>query len=123
MPYTILVACGSTSKAHWVSKGEISSPFSATLYEENYDSGKSIIYTLRFQKKESGPGGGWFVKKNLDGDNERGQRPSLIWTTPKDLTVIVHTKRIYGNIVQKFSDNSEDDGSLTLEYRADRLSQ
>jgi hypothetical protein len=123
----LLTACSltpaPTSRAHWTSQGAPSSPFSATLYEDTYNSGDSIIYTMRFEKKENRPGGGWFVKKTLDGDNGRPQRPTLIWTSPKDLTVIVHTKGITGRVVQNFASQSGNDGSLTFEYRADGLEQ
>jgi hypothetical protein len=85
--------------------------------------GDSIIYTLRFEKTENRPGGGWFVKKELYGDDARPRRPDLVWTTPKDLTVIVHTKGITGRVLQNFTNPSGNDGSLTFEYRADGLEQ
>jgi hypothetical protein len=119
----ILTACGPTSRAHWTSQGATSSPFSATVSEDTYNSGDSIIYTLRFEKKEDRPGEGWFVKKKLDGDSARPHRPNLIWTTPKDLTVIVHTDRITGHVVQIFGNKPGNDGSLTFDYRADGLEQ
>ena len=118
-----LVACGPTSRAQWVSQGPNSSPFFATLYEENYNSGESLIYSVRFEKKESGPAGGWFVKKELDEDSERPQKPTLVWTSPRDLTVIIHTARIDGHVVQHFVNQAGNDGSLTFEYRADGLEQ
>ena len=118
-----LAACGPTSRAQWTSKAAPSSPFSATLYEETFNDGDSIIYSLRFEKTENRPGGGWFVKKELYGDDARPRRPDLVWTTPKDLTVIVHTKGISGRVLQNFANPSGNDGSLTFEYRADGLEQ
>ena len=117
----ILFNCGPTSRAHWTSRGPSSSAYSATVDEGTYNDGDSITYALRFEKTESGPGGGWFVKKPIDGDSARSQRPELFWTTPKDLTVIVHTKHIAGHLVQRFVNPSGDDGSLTFDYRADGL--
>jgi hypothetical protein len=118
-----LAACGPTGRAHWAFQGPNSSPFAVTLYEDTYNSGESIIYTVRFEKKESGPGGGWFVTKELYGDDERPKRPTIVWTSPRDLTVIVHTARIDGRVVQRFVNPSGNDGSLTFEYRADGLEQ
>jgi hypothetical protein len=112
-----------TSRAQAMSRATPSSPFSATLYEDTYNSGDSVLYSLRFEKTENRPGGGWFVMKKLDGDDSHPKRPDLIWTTPKDLTVVVHTKGISGRTVQNFTNQSGNDGSLTFEYRADGLEQ
>jgi hypothetical protein len=119
----VLTGCGPTSRAQWTFRGAASSPFSATLYEDTFNWGDSILYTLRFEKTEPRPGGGWFVKKTLDGDDARPRRPDLIWTTPKDLTVVVHTQRISGHTVQTFGNGSASDGSLTFDYRADGQEQ
>jgi hypothetical protein len=72
--------------------------------------------------KVGGPGG-WFVKKTRGGDSGRPKRPDPIWTTPKDLTVVVHTERIGGRVVQTFANQSGNDGALTLDYRAAGLRQ
>jgi hypothetical protein len=112
-----------TNRAHWTSRATPSSPFSAALEEDTYNDGDSILYTLRFEKTETSPGGGWFVEKHLDGDSGRPKRPDLVWTSPKDLTVVVHTKAIAGRTVQSFTNPAGNDGSLTLEYRADGLEQ
>lgn len=105
-----------TSQSHWTTKGDASSPFSATLYEDTYNAGDSTLYSLRFEKREERVGGGWFVKKRLDGDQPHPKRPTLIWSTPKDLTVVVYTEHIKGRIVQTFTNAARTDGSLTLDY-------
>jgi len=112
-----------TSHAIWSSRATPTSAFHATLYEETFNDGESIIYSIRFEKNETGPVGGWFVKKELDGDNARPKRPELIWSSPKDLTVIVHTSRVEGRVVQRFFDQPGNDGSLTFDYRPDGLEQ
>ena len=114
-----LAACSPTptSQSHWTTKGGASSPFSATLYEDTYNSGDSTLYSLRFEKREERFGGGWFVKKSLDGDQPHPRRPALVWSTQKDLRVVVYTEHIQGRTVQTFTNNARTDGSLTLDYQ------
>lgn len=113
-----LAACSPTptSQSQWTTKGAASSPFSATLYEDTYNSGDSTLYRLRFEKREDRVGGGWFVMKNLDGDEPHPRRPALIWSTPKDLRVVVYTDHIEGRVVQTFTNAAGTDGALTLDY-------
>lgn len=113
-----LAACSPTPtrQSHWTTKGAASSPFSATLYEDTYNSGDSTLYRLRFEKREDRVGGGWFVLKNLDGDEPHPRRPALIWSTPKDLRVVIYTDHIEGRIVQTFTNAAGTDGALTLDY-------
>jgi hypothetical protein len=83
-----LTSCGGTEKSSWSSRANTASPFHAILYQTTYNSGETAIYEVRFERDGTQPSGGWFVKKELEGDIPVGPRPALVWTSPNYLTVL-----------------------------------
>jgi hypothetical protein len=118
-----LSGCYQTERTYWSSRAVAASRYHAILYQTVYNGGETAEYQIRLQRDDkqfSKPpcGDGWYIKKQLDGDLPYGDHPQLLWTSPDDLTVVVPTQKIEGQVVQRFHDVCGPDGSLTIVYKA-----
>jgi len=114
--------CSRPERTFWSSTANAGSPYQATLYQTVYNAGETTIYAVKFERTDkpatnSSCGGGFFVKKELEGDIPAGPRPQIQWTSPHDLSVVVATEMIEGQVVQHFHDMCGPDGSLTIVYK------
>ena len=107
-------------KSSWQSRPPKPSPYRATLIEDAYNHGESNEFSLRIDAAPSNGDNGWFYEGPLDaGGAIHSPKPQLVWTSPTDLLVTVHTAKLEGQTVRRFGDNGRPSGSVTIRYVAE----
>ena len=107
-------------RTSWQSHPAKPSPYKATLTEDSYNYGDTNQFSLRIDAAAGKGGEGYFFTGPLDaGGAMSSPRPQLIWTSPTDLLVTVHTAELEGQTVRQLGDFGQPRGSLTIRYVAD----
>lgn len=122
----VLICCSSAAWASpqhdrrsWPSSYGSSSPYRATLTEDEYNFGESNEFSLRIDAQRSDGDNGWFFVVSLDaGGATHSPKPQLVWTTATDLLVTVHTADLEGQTIRKFGGKNRSRGSVTVRYIA-----
>ena len=116
------VACASPQhkQESWQSRPASTSPYRATLTEDEYNFEESNQFTLRIDAEPLRGDNGWFYEGPLEaGGAMHSPKPQLLWTSPTDLLVTVHTAALDGQTVRRFGGNGRPKGSVTIRYIAD----
>jgi len=98
------------------------SPYSATLLTDSYNDGESNEFRLRLDAAPKGDDG-WFFIEELKTDLATMPNPEVMWTSPNDLSVTVHTAKIDGQTRRRFGGHGRPDGSLIIKYVGDQPEQ
>src|SRR5215813_2843183 len=69
--------------------------FRATLLEKVCGDGGWVSYSIKVEKIEATPSGGWYFVWDIDNDKSDA-KPSVQWETPTRLRLDVPTKRLSG---------------------------
>jgi hypothetical protein len=117
-----LIACVQRSERKWTSRPALPSPYSATLFETNYNNGESNALRIRFDAAPR-EDNGWFFVDDLNTGLIVSPKPEMRWTSPNDLLVTVHTAEIDGQTRRRFAGHGRPPGSLTIRYVADQPRQ
>lgn len=123
----VLVCCSSCaiaspqhSRQSWKSSSASTSPYRATLTEDEYNLGESNQFSLRIDAQRANGDDGWFYEGPLEaGGAIHSPRPQLVWTSATDLLVTVHTAELEGQTIRRFGGSGRPKGSVTIRYIAD----
>ena len=120
--FLMLTGCGpNIETSHWVSQPSEKSPYKATVTGKTYNWGESQTFSIRIDAVPVGRDSGWFLSDDIDsGGLVRAVKPTLVWRTPTDLLVLVHTQSLSGETVRRFGEGQRPAGSLTLRYIANQ---
>ena len=117
---TAAIASPQHNRESWVSIPASKSPYRATLTEDAYSLGESNQFSLRIDAQPTNGFNGWFYEGPLDaGGAIHSPRPQLVWTSPTDLLVTVHTAELEGQTIRRFGGDGRPRGSVTIRYIAD----
>ena len=120
---SVAVASPQHNRENWNSTPAEASPNRATLTEDEYNLGESNQFSLRIDAQPANGDNGWFYEGPLEaGGAIHSPKPQLVWTSPTDLLVSVHTAELEGQTVRRFGGRGRPRGSVTIRYIADGLS-